>query len=114
MIDLGTYLCKYLNIGEIKPEEQFTDAYVEEVYKTEHVHTATKRFHVVLYDKYKKIDLYQVMETQCQHLTTTQHNDSLKLLQRFEQLFNGTLVTWKIDPVYFELREDADPVFSRP
>ena len=28
MVDLGTYISKYLNIGEIKPEESFTDTYV--------------------------------------------------------------------------------------
>ena len=39
------------------------------------------------------------METQCQHLTMTQHNELLKLLQKFEQLFDGALGTWKSDPV---------------
>ena len=54
------------------------------------------------------------METQCQHLTMTQHNDLLKLLQKLEELFDGTLGTWKTDPVDFELKDDAKPVYSRP
>ena len=31
MVYLGTYVFKYLNTGQIKLEESFTDAYVEEV-----------------------------------------------------------------------------------
>ena len=44
------------------------------------------------------------MENQCQHLTTTQRNESLKLLQRFEYLFDGKLGTWKIDILDSELK----------
>ena len=53
------------------------------------------------------------METQCQHLTTTQRNYLPKLLQKFEELFNGILGTWKTYPVDSELKEDAKPVYSR-
>ena len=35
------------------------------------------------------------MKTQCQNLKMTQRNEYLKLLQKFEELFNGTLRTWK-------------------
>ena len=41
------------------------------------------------------------MENQYQHLTMTQRNDLLKLLQRFEKLFHGKLGIWKIYPVEF-------------
>ena len=54
------------------------------------------------------------METQCQHLTMTQRNDLLKLLQTFEELFDGTLGTWKIYTVEFELKEDSKSVCLRP
>ena len=30
------------------------------------------------------------------------------------KIFNGTLGTWKIDPVDFELKEDVKPICSRP
>ena len=49
-------------------------------------------------------DLHKVMETQCQHLTMTQRNELLKLLQIFEYFFDGTLGIWKIDPVYLDLK----------
>ena len=50
------------------------------------------------------------METQCQNLTMTQRNNLLKLLHKLEELFDGTLGTWKNDLVYFELKEDAKPI----
>ena len=53
----------------------FNNDYTEEVYESEHVRTATKQLHVILYEKYEKLDLHKVMETQCQHLTTTQRNE---------------------------------------
>ena len=57
-----------------------TNAYVEEVYESERVQTATKILRVILDAKYEKSDLHKVMENQCQHLTTTQRNELLKLL----------------------------------
>ena len=54
------------------------------------------------------------METQCQHLTMTQRNDLLKSLQKFEELFNGKICTWKIDPLDLRLKEDNKPICSRP
>ena len=103
MLDLGMYLIKELNTGKITPGEQFTNAYVEELYALEHVRTATKLLGVILDDKYKKEYLHKVMETQCQHLTITQSNRLLKLLQKFKELFDGTFGAWKTDPVDFEL-----------
>ena len=41
------------------------------------------------------------MENQCQLLTMTKLNELLKLLHKLEELFNGTLGTWKTDPVGF-------------
>ena len=50
------------------------------------------------------------METQCQHLTMTQQNELLKLLQKLEELFGGRFGTWKTDPVYFELKDNVNPI----
>ena len=38
----------------------------------------------------------------------------LKLLQKSEELFYGTLGTWKMDTVDFELKEDVKPICLRP
>ena len=58
VVDLSTYIFKDLNIGKITPEKLFTNAYVEEVYESDHVRTATKRLCVILYAKYEKVDLH--------------------------------------------------------
>ena len=53
------------------------------------------------------------METQCQNLTTTQHNEFIKLLQIFGDSFNVTLGTWKKHPIDFNLKEDLKATCSR-
>ena len=40
----------------------------------------------------------------------TKRNELLKLLQKYEELFDGTSGTWKTDPAYFELKQDANPI----
>ena len=40
----------------------------------------------------------------------TQRNEPIKLLKKFDELFDGKLGTWKTDPVEFELKEDAKPI----
>ena len=40
----------------------------------------------------------------------TQCNELLKLLQKFEELFDGTLGTWKTDAVDFKLKEYVNPI----
>ena len=62
MVDLGTYIFKDLNAGKIIPEESFTNDYVEEVYESEHVRSATKQVSLILDTKYEKADLHRVME----------------------------------------------------
>ena len=75
---------------------------------------STKQLRVILDAKYEKENLHKVMENQCQYLTMTQRNKLLKLLHKFEELFDGTLGTWKTYPVYFDFKEDVKPIFSRP
>ena len=42
----------------------------------------------------------------------TKSNDLLKLLQKFYELFDGTLGTWKTYTLYFELKQDAKQIRS--
>ena len=44
----------------------------------------------------------------------TQRNELINLLQKYYELFNGTLGIWKTDPVDFGLKQDAKPICSRP
>ena len=64
MVYFRAYIFKDLNIGKIKPEESFTDTYVQEVYDSEHVRTAIKRLQVTSDAKYEEANLHKVMETQ--------------------------------------------------
>ena len=79
MVDLSTHVFKDLNIGKITHKYSFNNDYVKEIYDPEHVHTTTKWLGVILDVKYEKADLQNVVETQCQHLIMTQHNELLKL-----------------------------------
>ena len=87
---------------------------MEELYESEHVCNATKHFPVMLDFKYEKADLHEVMETRCQHLRNTQCNDLLKLLQKFEELFDVRLGAWKTYPGDFELKEYANTICLLP
>ena len=68
---------------------------------------------VILDVKYEKEDLNKVLKNQWKILTKTQHYELLKLFKKNEEIFNGTLVTWKIYSVEFELKEYLKPVCSR-
>ena len=114
MVDLGTYIFKDLNTAKITPGVFFTNDYVEGVYESEHVRTSIKQLRIILYAKYENADLHKVVETQCQYLTLTQRNDSLKLLQKPEELFYVTHSTWKTDPVDFKLKYDYKPICLQP
>ena len=54
MVNVGTYIFKYLNTGKITPEESFTNAYVKELYESYHVRTTTKRLRIIVDAKYEK------------------------------------------------------------
>ena len=94
MVDLSTYILKYLNTGKITTEELYTNDYTEELYESEHVRTVTKLLHIILYAKFEKASLHKVMENQFQHLTMTQRNELLKLLHKFEDF---QLNTWHLE-----------------
>ena len=84
------------------------NAYVEEINKQEQVHTSTKQLCVILDDKYEKTYLNKIAKNKCQHLIETQRNELLKLLQKIEEFFDGTLGPWKTYSVDFELKEDTN------
>jgi hypothetical protein len=46
-------------------------------------------------------------------LNKRQQLSLLRLLQKYEALFDGMMGKWNTDPVNIELRKDAKPVSSR-
>ena len=70
MVDLGPYIFKDLNTGEITPEGLFTNDYTKEIYGSEHVHTATKKPHVILYNLLQN-NVEALVTTYVQIITTS-------------------------------------------
>ena len=52
------------------------------------------------------------MKNKYQHITETQCIELLKLLQKYEDLFDGTLGTWKTYLVKFKRKEDMKTMFK--
>jgi hypothetical protein len=49
-----------------------------------------------------------------QPLSATEKDKLLKLLQEFEELFDGTLGDWDCNPVSLQIKEGVQPYHSRP
>ena len=86
---------------------------VQEMQEPASTREATNRVLKKILDaKYEKANLVNVVKKAI-HLTGIQQNKLLKLLQKYEDLFDGTLGEWKTDPVSFELKEGAKPHSQR-
>ena len=77
-------------------------------------HEETKRAVKILDAKYEKADLPTVVEENCSHLTDSERSTLLVLLQKYEELFDGTLGEWDTDPVHLELKKGSTPFRGRP
>ena len=76
---------------------------------------ATKRLIEILDAKYEKANLRAITEEDClNHLSATEKDKLLNLLQEFEELFDGTLGDWDCKPVSLQLKEGAQPYHGRP
>ena len=65
-------------------------------------------------NKYCPADLNKIV-AECTHLNSNEQGQLLQLLQRYEDLFDGTLGTWQTDPVDLELKEpNVKPHHSKP
>ena len=73
---------------------------------------ATKRVVEILDAKYEKADLPAICKA-LTHLTKDQQEQLLILLQKYKELFDGTLGDWKTTPVSLELKEGAKPYHVR-
>ena len=62
---------------------------------------------------YKKADINLVVND-CLHLNMEEQSKLKSLLYHYEALFNGTLGTWKSDPVNFELKPGTTLHYSIP
>jgi hypothetical protein len=70
---------------------------------------ATKRVTRILDAKYQKADLQSIVRDDCKHLSADKQKKLLKLLKKYESLFDGTLCDCKTKPVSFQLKEGVSP-----
>jgi hypothetical protein len=76
--------------------------------------TDAERIQNIIESKYTPVDLNKKVE-ECTHLERDEQRQLLKLLQRFEHLFDGTLGTWKTDPVDLEvINPNVKPFHAKP
>ena len=76
------------------------------------VKQATQRLTSILDAHYEAADL-PTLVSKMQHLSEEEKHQLLTLLQRFEDLFDGTLGCWTGDPYNIELQPNAQPYHSR-
>ena len=74
---------------------------------------ATHRAVEILDAKYEKADLPSIVEKQGKHLTTIQRNKLLRLLHKYEELFDGTLGDWQTKPISLNLKPGSKPYHGR-
>ena len=76
--------------------------------------TDAERIQDIIESKYCPADLKKIVE-ECSHLNAEEQRQLLRLLQKFEDLFDGTLGTWKTDPIELELKDpNVKPYHAKP
>ena len=59
----------------------------------------------ILDANYEKANLPELVKTNCSNVNSNKRFKLLEVLTEFEDLFDGTLGDWDIEPVSFELKE---------
>ena len=77
------------------------------------VKEATGRIKRILDAKYEKANLKQVIK-KLNYLTKVEQKGLLKLLQKYETMFDGTLGTYKGSVYKIELKDDIKPYHAKP
>jgi hypothetical protein len=73
-----------------------------------------ERIQGIVESKYTPADLSKIVE-ECTHLEQAERRQLLHLLQKHEDLFDGSLGTWKTDPIQLELKDpNVKPCHAKP
>ena len=126
MIELGIDIC--FSTAEIKWDnasipmvsvDQLRDANIdgfekEILYSQDPDTTDAERIQNIVESKYCPADLRKVVN-ECTILDDNQKEILFQLLTKYESLFDGTLGTWKTDPIELELKEEGTkPYHAKP
>jgi hypothetical protein len=73
-----------------------------------------ERIQGIIESKYTPADLSKIVE-ECTHLEQSERRQLLHLLQKYEDLFDGSLGIWKTDPIQLELKDpNVKPYHAKP
>ena len=91
------------------------DAFEAEIFSIHDPDTTdAERIQSIIDVKYAPQDIGKIVEA-CDELSEKEKDKLKKLLTKFESLFDGTLGTWKTEPIELELKDpDAKPYHARP
>jgi hypothetical protein len=88
-----------------KPDGEWLDTMEQELlYAHDPTTTDAERVQNIIESKFTPADLNKIVE-ECTHLEKDKQKQLLKLLQKFEELFDGSLGTWKTNPINLELKD---------
>ena len=103
----------------MQPSQRLKEDWVEELeqeilFAHDPETTDAERIQGIIDSKYCAADLQKIVD-ECTHLTQSERDELLKLLQKFEHLFDGTLGTWKTEPIDLELKDpNVKPYHAKP
>ena len=95
-------------------DDWVTDLEKEILYAHDPDTTDAKRIQDIIESKYCPADLEKIV-SECGHLAKDEQQQLLQLLQKYEDLFDGTLGTWQTDPIDLELKDpNVKPYHAKP
>jgi hypothetical protein len=75
--------------------------------------TDAERIQGIIESKYTPADLSKIVE-EFTHLEQAERRQLLQLLQKYKDLFDGSLGTWKTDPIQLELKDpNVEPYHAK-
>ncbi|HEY9708671.1 MAG TPA: reverse transcriptase family protein, partial [Oculatellaceae cyanobacterium] len=98
--------------GDLRSRHAVHLIYLEN-FESEMAQAMSSRVNRILDAKYEKADLVQLSQN-CTHLSEQQQTQLLTLLQKYEDLFDGTLGEWKGTDIDIELQPNAKPYHAAP
>jgi len=98
-----------------KLDSKYVDHFEQELlFIHDPISTDAERIQSIIDEKYSKQDLDSICNA-CNHISTPDKKRLHSLLMKYENLFDGTLGTWKTDPVQLELKDpEAKPYHAKP
>ncbi len=108
MITIDEIILPMRNIASLTSRSKIKEAWAISnalAHEPTSIEQATQRAMKILDANYKNADLQAVLQDNCTHLNSTKKEMLLELLNKFEQLFDGTLGHWRTKPVSFQLKD---------